>query len=352
MTSQQHADRLLAEHWAERDQKEREAKQRAPRRVVQVGDHSPEPVRENAREAAVNAWNTRAASQPDREAVKEFIASASFASRSSLDSDTIFCEIYTPGYQPAKKGSFGFFVKELRAILSLLSGADGGADTKSDGGVESRHAETGNKSGAAPEAEQSSSATSFVRASGPEDKTSKPRAGVTPGPSDQLTKTPSADHDAGNLRGWSALFVECHRCGGSGFSSPGTGYGDVCSECGGLRFLPFEAAGKRPVPSVSGNIHREQQRNTMGVTAGETAPNAVADTDANAPGDTSLVSGASAEPNHQPHAVSQEEARIDTLRLKAFKTNDPNDRQTYFDATSKWFQDRHYRRMGKTGGAG
>lgn len=64
-----------------------------------------------------------AASQPDREAVKEFIASASFASRSSLDSDTIFCEIYTPGYQPAKKGSFGFFVKELRAILSLLSGA-------------------------------------------------------------------------------------------------------------------------------------------------------------------------------------------------------------------------------------
>ena len=70
-----------------------------------------------------------AASQPDREAVKEFIASASFASRSSLDSDTIFCEIYTPGYQPAKKGSFGFFVKELRAILSLLSGAG----TKSDG---------------------------------------------------------------------------------------------------------------------------------------------------------------------------------------------------------------------------
>ena len=57
-------------------------------------------------------------------------------------------------------------------------------------------------------------------------------------------------------------------------------------------------------------------------------------------------------PNPQPHAVSQEEARIDTLRLKAFKTNDPNDRQTYFDATSKWFQDRHYRRMGKTGGAG
>jgi len=71
-----------------------------------------------------------AASQPDREALKEFIVSASFASRAALDSDTIFCEIYTPGYQPAKKGSFGFFVKELRAILSLLSGAS----TKSDGG--------------------------------------------------------------------------------------------------------------------------------------------------------------------------------------------------------------------------
>ena len=29
---------------------------------------------------------------------------------------------------------------------------------------------------------------------------------------------------------------ECKVCGGSGFSSPGTGYGDVCSECGGQRF--------------------------------------------------------------------------------------------------------------------
>ena len=79
-------------------------------------------------------WHRLAASQPDREALKEFIVSASFASRAALDSDTIFCEIYTPGYSPAKKGSFGFFVKELRAILSLLSGAGSGADTKSDGG--------------------------------------------------------------------------------------------------------------------------------------------------------------------------------------------------------------------------
>jgi hypothetical protein len=34
----------------------------------------------------------------------------------------------------------------------------------------------------------------------------------------------------------------------------------------------IEAASKRPILSVSVNINREQQRNTMGVTAGETAP--------------------------------------------------------------------------------
>ncbi len=41
MTSQEHADRLLAEHWAEREQKEREARQQK-RRVIVVGDHDPE----------------------------------------------------------------------------------------------------------------------------------------------------------------------------------------------------------------------------------------------------------------------------------------------------------------------
>lgn len=56
----------------------------------------------------------------------------------------------------------------------------------SDGGVESRHATTGNKSGATPEAEQCSSATSFVREIGPEDKTLKPRAGVAPCPSEAI----------------------------------------------------------------------------------------------------------------------------------------------------------------------
>lgn len=43
--------------------------------------------------------------------------------------------------------------------------------------------------------------------------------------------------------------------------------------------------------------------------------------------------------------MKSEEARIDDLRLKAFKTNDPIDRKAYFEATSKWFQDRHYREI-------
>jgi hypothetical protein len=35
---------------------------------------------------------------------------------------------------------------------------------------------------------------------------------------------------------------ECPVCGGSGFSGRGTGYDDVCSECGGQRMLPRPAA--------------------------------------------------------------------------------------------------------------
>lgn len=34
--------------------------------------------------------------------------------------------------------------------------------------------------------------------------------------------------------------VDCPRCGGSGFSGYGTGYGDVCDECGGQRRLQAE----------------------------------------------------------------------------------------------------------------
>jgi hypothetical protein len=39
------------------------------------------------------------------------------------------------------------------------------------------------------------------------------------------------------------------------------------------------------------------------------------------------------------------EREIEALRLKAFRTNAPSDREAYFMATSKWFQDRHYRYM-------
>ena len=36
---------------------------------------------------------------------------------------------------------------------------------------------------------------------------------------------------------------------------------------------------------------------------------------------------------------------IDVLRLKAFKTNKPADRDAYSNAVSRWFQDRHARDM-------
>lgn len=31
---------------------------------------------------------------------------------------------------------------------------------------------------------------------------------------------------------------ECEQCHGSGFSGHGTGYGDVCGECGGQKYFP------------------------------------------------------------------------------------------------------------------
>lgn len=44
-------------------------------------------------------------------------------------------------------------------------------------------------------------------------------------------------------------------------------------------------------------------------------------------------------------ALEDEEFAIDKLRFRAFHTNSDTDRQAYFDAVSKWFQDRHIRRM-------
>ena len=41
MTSQEEGNRALAEHWAERERKEREQRQQT-RRVIVVGDHDPE----------------------------------------------------------------------------------------------------------------------------------------------------------------------------------------------------------------------------------------------------------------------------------------------------------------------
>lgn len=50
-------------------------------------------------------------------------------------------------------------------------------------------------------------------------------------------------------------------------------------------------------------------------------------------------------PSPRAQALEEAEAAIDELRLQAFRTNSDADRQAYFDAVSKWFQDRHYRRM-------
>lgn len=57
----------------------------------------------------------------------------------------------------------------------------------SRGGAESRRAKTGNKSGAAPEAEKNSSATSFVRVSR-EGLPLQARAGLAPGPRDDTAE--------------------------------------------------------------------------------------------------------------------------------------------------------------------
>lgn len=197
-----------------------------------------------------------AASQPDRDAVKEFIASASFASRSSLDSDTIFCEIYTPGYQPAKKGSFGFFVKELRAILSLLSGAG----TKSDGGVEAdtRANETAKALMAHPSPMGSRSCDEKTIACGV--------AGVAPGPSDPSPGPDVRRRDAPRV---------------SSVSSYRSGNEAILSQSGGRH--EDEARNSQGRDSQMHSSVCELPRETaLGGTAnnvvGETAPNAVAET--------------------------------------------------------------------------
>ena len=61
-------------------------------------------------------------------------------------------------------------------------------------------------------------------------------AGIKPGPSDQLTKTPSADHDDGNLRGLSAPNHQPHAVS-QGWRT------DLENAPGGVRFL---IAGRYP----------------------------------------------------------------------------------------------------------
>ena len=100
--------------------------------------------------------------------------------------------------------AFDFEVDGLMNELAALSASG----TKSDGGVESRHAKTGNMSGAVPEEEQSLPASGFVRAFGPEDKTSKPRDGVAPIPSDSIPSQPDErEAIAEQLQGW-ADFID------------------------------------------------------------------------------------------------------------------------------------------------
>ena len=136
---------------------------------------------------AAAALRLAATSPGDASVMREALEAIALAETSA---DVVDAMVWLENLEAlAKRGDdvaqFGAAASIIRDLLALIQSAAHGGGTKSDGGVESRrHAETGNKSGAVPEAEQSSSATSFVRASGPEDKTLKPRAGVASGPSD------------------------------------------------------------------------------------------------------------------------------------------------------------------------
>lgn len=44
----------------------------------------------------------------------------------------------------------------------------------------------------------------------------------------------------GDVLNAALVWVDCPRCAGTGFSGLGTGYDDVCSECGGLRQMPVD----------------------------------------------------------------------------------------------------------------
>ena len=111
----------------------------------------------------------------------------------------------------------------------------GGADTKSDGGVEG-HA-TASEGASYPEDQANKLASTSPYGSTGEDAPAGPRsgsgieaAGIKPGPSDQLTKTPSADHDDGNLHGLAAPNHQPH-AGSQGWRD------DMENAPRGVRFL-------------------------------------------------------------------------------------------------------------------
>lgn len=80
-----------------------------------------------------------------------------------------------------------------------------------------------------------------------------------------------------------------------------------------------------------------------GTLCGWPAPNCKANEGAEALFKAGLLSVAPPASNSSGDGADEQE--IDRLRLQAFKTNSAEDRSAYFNAVSKWFQDRHYRRM-------
>lgn len=93
-------------------------------------------------------------------------------------------------------------VAACRAIENAIAALPlpASSETKSDGGVEARHAKTGNTLGSVPGEEMSSSATSFVRAT-VQEAASQPCAGVATGPSDPIHQSAARESVAEKIIG-------------------------------------------------------------------------------------------------------------------------------------------------------
>lgn len=55
------------------------------------------------------------------------------------------------------------------------------------------------------------------------------------------------------------VYVDCAQCGGSGFNGRGTGYDDVCSECGGQRYMPV---GQSVIDAICRDVAELPDRNS------------------------------------------------------------------------------------------